>query len=105
MTAAVADLAERVWQERERRNLKRDAMGLSRAIAVAVGHDVRDYPDYDPGRDFRVKWLMEIAENMRGMHGWKTPRASGDVEFALLMAMGKLERETCGKELAARSAE
>jgi hypothetical protein len=101
VTAAVADLAARVLAARDRRELKRDAVGLGRALGIAVGHDVRDYPDYDPEMDVRVKWLREIIADLRKMQGWRQPRAGVDVEFALLMALGRLEREPCGKELAA----
>jgi hypothetical protein len=101
MTAAVHDLAGQVWDARHGRRLKRDATGLARALALCVAQDVRDCPVYDPETDARVGWLREMIEDMRTGPKWRCPRASVDAEFRVLMVLGRLEAEECGKMAAA----
>ncbi len=101
MTAAVQELAVEVWQARHERRLKRDATGLARGLALCVAQDVRDCAGYDPELDARVGWLREMIEDMRTGPKWRCPRASVDAEFRVLMVLGRLEAEECGKMAAA----
>lgn len=101
MTPAVQALAEQVWEARHARILKRDAVGLARALALSMAQDVRDCPVYDPETDARVGWLREMIADMRTGAKWRMPRASVDAEFRVLMVLGRLEApEPCGKQRA-----
>lgn len=101
MTAAMQELAGHVWDARDARTLKRDAQWLSRALALSTAQDVRDCDTYDPELDVRVKWLREVIDDMRRGPAWRQPRGSVDAEFNVLLLLGRLESELCGKERAA----
>jgi hypothetical protein len=101
MTRAVQELCGQVWDARHERQLKRDATGLARALALCVAQDVRDFPVYDPETDARVGWLRAVMADMRTGPKWRQPRGSVDAEFCMLMVLGRLEAEECGKMAAA----
>lgn len=97
MTQAVHELAGAVWDARWRKDLKRDCRDLARALAVAVAADVRESDIYDPETDVRVRWMRGVIEDLRRGPVWRTPRASVDLEFAVLTLLGRLEAKECGK--------
>ena len=99
MTGAIQELAQGVWDARERRALKRDAREVSRALALGMAHDVKQSEVYDPETDVRVKWLREVIADMRSGPAWRQPRGSVDAEYGVLFVLGRLE--TSGKEKAA----
>jgi len=97
MTAEVQQLAGWVWDARRAGKLKRDAAGLARALAISAAQDVRDCPVYDPEADARVLWLRELIADMRHGAKWREPRASVAAEFRVMLLLGRLADEPCGK--------
>jgi hypothetical protein len=104
MTPAMQELAGQVWDARDARRLKRDPLGLARALIMSAAQDVRQCEVYDPEMDVRVTWLRELIEDMRRGPGWRMPRASVNAEYLVMMLLGRLERQVSGKERAAGAA-